>query len=102
MGTDTSNRLFSADEVYKTALKNEPVKLGIPPSRASDAVNAAWAEWGKKDVPKGRLRGAVAKLMISGLWRCVRKNSLVDHYINSGARPSNVFISYDTFQVVQR
>ena len=52
-GRQLRNRLFSADEVYKTALKNELVKLGIPPSQASEAVNALWKEWGKKDTPEG-------------------------------------------------
>ena len=36
-----------------TALKNELVQLGIPPSQASEAVNALWKEWGKKNVPEG-------------------------------------------------
>ena len=52
-GRQLRKRLFSADEVYKTALKNELVKLGIPPSQASEAVNALWKEWGKKDTPEG-------------------------------------------------
>jgi hypothetical protein len=52
-GWQLRNRLFSTDEVYKTALKNELVKLGIPPSQASEAVNALWKEWGKKDTPEG-------------------------------------------------
>jgi hypothetical protein len=52
-GRQLRNRLFSADEVYKTALKNELVKLGIPPSQASEAVNTVWKEWGKKDAPEG-------------------------------------------------
>jgi hypothetical protein len=52
-GRQLRNRLFSADEVYKTALKNELVKLGIPPSQASEAVNTLWKEWGKKDTPEG-------------------------------------------------
>jgi hypothetical protein len=51
-GRHLRNRLFSADEVYKTALKNELVKLGIPPSQASEAINALWKEWGKKDSPE--------------------------------------------------
>jgi hypothetical protein len=51
-GRQLRNRLFSADEVYKTALKNELVQLGIPPSQASEAVNALWKEWGKKDTPE--------------------------------------------------
>ena len=52
-GRQLRNRLFSADEVYKTALKNELVQLGIPPSQASEAVNALWKDWGKKDTPEG-------------------------------------------------
>jgi hypothetical protein len=47
------SRLFSTDEVYKTALNNELVQLGIPPSRASEAVNVLWKEWGTKDAPEG-------------------------------------------------
>ena len=34
-------------------MKNELVKLGLPPSRASDAVNTLWKEWGKKEPPEG-------------------------------------------------
>jgi hypothetical protein len=52
-GRQLRNRLFSTEEVYKTALKNELVQLGIPPSQASEAVNALWKEWGKKDAPEG-------------------------------------------------
>jgi hypothetical protein len=52
-GRQLRNRLFSADEVYKTALKNELVKLGIPPSQASDAINTLWKASGKKDTPEG-------------------------------------------------
>jgi hypothetical protein len=52
-GRQLRNRLFSTDEVYKAAVKNELVKLGIPPSPASEAVNALWKRWGKKDAPEG-------------------------------------------------
>ena len=52
-GRQLRNRLFSTGEVCKTALKNELVKLGIPPSPASEAVNVLWKEWGKKDTPEG-------------------------------------------------
>jgi hypothetical protein len=52
-GRQLRNRLFSTNEVYKAALKNELVKLGIPPSPASESVNALWKEWDKKEVPKG-------------------------------------------------
>ena len=33
-----------------TALKNELVKLGIPPSQASNAINTLRKEWGKQDI----------------------------------------------------
>jgi hypothetical protein len=52
-GRQLRNRLFSVDEVYKTALKNELVQLGIPPSQASEAVNTLWNAWGKKEAPEG-------------------------------------------------
>ena len=48
------NRLFSTEEVYKAALKNELVELEIPPSPASEAVNALWKQWNKKLPPEGR------------------------------------------------
>jgi hypothetical protein len=52
-GRKLKNRLFWTEEVYKTALKNELVELGVPPSSANDAVNAVWKEWDKKDPPEG-------------------------------------------------
>jgi hypothetical protein len=52
-GRQLRNRLFSTDEVYKAALKNELVKLGIPPSPANEAVNALWKQWDKKNAPEG-------------------------------------------------
>jgi hypothetical protein len=45
------NRLFSKDEVCKTALKNELVTLGLPPSSASEAVKALWKDWDRKEPP---------------------------------------------------
>jgi hypothetical protein len=47
-------RLFSTDEVYKAALTNELVRLGIQPSPASEASNAIWNAWEKKGAPEGR------------------------------------------------
>ncbi len=43
-GRHMPNRLFSADEIYKTALKYELVKLGLPPSSAAEAVNSIWKQ----------------------------------------------------------
>ena len=53
------NRLFSKEEVYKTALKNELVKLGISPSPASDVVNTLWKDWDGKEPPDNRKLYAV-------------------------------------------
>jgi hypothetical protein len=53
-GRQLRNRLFSTEEVYKAALKNELVKLGIPPSPASEAVNVLWKAWDTKEGPEGR------------------------------------------------
>jgi hypothetical protein len=52
-GRQLRNRLFSADEVYKTALMKELVDLRIPPSQASEAINTLWKAWGKKEAPEG-------------------------------------------------
>ncbi len=48
------SRLFSSDEVYKTALKNELVTLGISPSSANDAVNGVWEHWDRNEAPVGQ------------------------------------------------
>jgi len=52
-GRQLRARLFSTAEVYKTALINELVTLGIAPSSACDAVDAVWKEWGGMEAPKG-------------------------------------------------
>ncbi len=48
-GRHMPNRLFSADEVYKTAVKYELVKLGLPPSSATQAVNSIWKQCDRDD-----------------------------------------------------
>jgi hypothetical protein len=53
-GRQLRARLFSTDEVYKAALTNELVRLGIGPSSASEAANVVWKEWEKKDVTEGQ------------------------------------------------
>lgn len=52
-GRQLRNRLFSADEVFRAALTNELVQLGIAPSPASDAVNELWKEWKQVKVEDG-------------------------------------------------
>jgi hypothetical protein len=53
------HRLFTPEEVYKAALTNELVKLGLPPSPASEAVNELWKEWDKKELLDGKTIYAV-------------------------------------------
>jgi hypothetical protein len=52
-GRKLRNRLFSTDEVYKAALTNELVQLGIAPSSSSDAVNDLWKEWQRAKLQDG-------------------------------------------------
>jgi hypothetical protein len=53
-GRQLKARLFSKDEVYKAALTNELVTLGIAPSPASEASNSIWNAWEKKPAPDGQ------------------------------------------------
>jgi hypothetical protein len=53
------HRLFTTEEVYKAALKHELVKLRIPPSPASRAVNELWKEWDKEKTFDGKTLYAV-------------------------------------------
>src|SRR6516165_1441680 len=52
-GRQLRARLFSTEEVYKAALTNELVRLGIQPSPASEAANAVLKEWRGMEPPKG-------------------------------------------------
>ena len=49
-GRQLRSRLFSTEDVYKAALTNELVKLGLAPSSASGAVNELWERWDKREV----------------------------------------------------
>jgi hypothetical protein len=49
-GRHIRSRLFSVEEVYKAALTNELVHLGLAPSSASGAVNELWERWDKREV----------------------------------------------------
>jgi hypothetical protein len=53
-GRQLKARLFSTDEVYKAAITNELVRLGIGPSSAGEAASAVWKEWEKKGAPEGQ------------------------------------------------
>jgi hypothetical protein len=43
-GRQMPNRLFSADEVYRTAVIYELVKLGLAPSVATEAASTIWGQ----------------------------------------------------------
>jgi MerR HTH family regulatory protein len=76
-GRQLRARLFSTEEVYKAALTCELVKLGIPPSSASEAMDALWKEWKGTKAPKGWKLYAVV-LPIKGEWTamlCAQKVS---------------------------
>lgn len=52
-GRPLRNWLFSTDEVYKAALTNELVQLGIAPTPSNDAVNELWKEWRQTKLQDG-------------------------------------------------
>src|SRR5262249_25628732 len=66
-GRHLRNRLFSVEEVYRTALKNELVKLGIQPSVANDAINLLWREWLKQKEAEDK-QLYVSLFLDSGKW----------------------------------
>jgi hypothetical protein len=69
-GRQVKTRLFAKEEVYKGALTNELVRVGLPPSSASDAVNILWKDWGSRQLPANQNLYAVVlpskgKLMVA-------------------------------------
>jgi hypothetical protein len=52
-------RLFSIEEVYKAALTNELVNLGLAPSSASRAVNELWERWDKQEMEGRKIYAVV-------------------------------------------
>ena len=59
-GRQLRSRLFSTEDVYKAALTNELVKLGLAPSSASGAVNELWERWDKREVEGRKIYGVLA------------------------------------------
>ncbi len=53
-GRRLRSRLFSAEQVYKAAVINELVRLGLQPFAASEAVNELWRHWNATEVQQGR------------------------------------------------
>jgi hypothetical protein len=86
------NRLFSKEEVYKTALKTELVRLGILPSSSSEVVNAFWKDWDKKEPPSNRKLYAVISPSSNGkltVALCTQQKSGGSLYkYKAGAKPT--------------
>ena len=59
-GRQLRSRLFSTEDVYKAALTNELVKLGLAPSSASGAVNELWEKWDKREVEGRKIYAVLA------------------------------------------
>jgi len=51
-GRRLRTRLYSVEQVYKTALMKELVDLHIPPLAAREAVNAIWRQLNKRAAPE--------------------------------------------------
>jgi hypothetical protein len=82
-GRRLKTRLYSIEEVYKTALMKELMELRIGPSAAREAVNAIWKQWNKKEAPEGWSIYAVLMPSSSALWTaalCSRKNGMGPFY----------------------
>ena len=58
-GRQLRSRLFSTEDVYKAALTNELVKLGLAPSAASAAINELWERWDKREVEGRKIYGVL-------------------------------------------
>lgn len=54
-GRRIRSRLFSVEEIYKAALTNELVHLGLAPSSASGAISELWGRWDKREVEGRRI-----------------------------------------------
>jgi hypothetical protein len=67
-GRELRHRLFSIEEVYKTALKNELVKLPMSPSQASGAIEELWKEWTKLKQTSARRNLCGVISLSNGKW----------------------------------
>jgi hypothetical protein len=101
-GRQLRSRLFSTEEVYKTALIRELVQLGIAPSSASEAVDAIWEEWDGKEAPKGWKLYAVA-LPSKGKWTaalCSQGSSGGPLYQSAGSARVQIELPKHAFAVI--
>jgi hypothetical protein len=101
-GRQLRSRLFSSEEVYKTALIRELVQLGIPPSSASDAVDAIWEEWRGTEAPKGQKVYAVV-VPTKGKWTaalCSQRTSGGPLYQGAGSGRVQIELPKQAFAVI--
>jgi hypothetical protein len=102
-GRQLRNRLFSIEEVYKTALRYELVKLGIGPSPAKDAVNELWKQWPKNGIEENTYAILTPK---NGQWICLmcRKDFSTGHFYKSQSpltgKVERVELPQQTFAVI--
>jgi hypothetical protein len=84
-GRQLRSRLFSTDEVYKVALTNELVNLGISPSPASDAANAVWKNGTRRKFRREEIfMRWCCRAMISGLLSYAHEKLRGDRFTSSG------------------
>jgi len=101
-GRQLRSRLFSTKEIYKTALIRELVQLGIPPSSASEAVDALWEEWRGTGAPKGQKVYAVV-VPTKGKWTallCSQGSSGGPLYHGVGSGRVQIELPKHTFAVI--
>jgi hypothetical protein len=90
-GRQLRHRLFSTEQVYKAALIHELVKLGIPPSSASGAVNEVWKAWDKTGIEGRRIYALLVptddKWIVSMCWKKVSGGPLYKVRKSLAAKP---------------
>jgi hypothetical protein len=99
-GRHLRSRLFSTEEVYKAALTNELVKLGLAPSSASGAVNELWERWDKREVEGRKIYAVLVpsdeKWMALLCWQKASRGPLYKFGKSTGTK------SNDEFQLPER
>ena len=82
-GRQLRSRLFSTEDVYKAALTNELVKLGLAPSSASGAVNELWERWDKREVEGRKIYAVLVPSDEGGPHCCAGKSQQADRFTSS-------------------
>ena len=101
-GRQLRARLFSTEEVYKAALTNELVRLGIQPSPAMEAANVVWKGWEKMGVTEGQKFYAVV-VPSKGKWTassCSQRISGGPLYQGTGSARVQMELAKQAFAVI--